>query len=327
MGLHSNIIGHSRQKEILLGSLRRERLSTSYLFAGDSGIGKRLMALEFAKTLNCLSPVTPDNDACDECHSCKKIASLKHPDIMLVEPEKNLIKIDNIREIQEFLSLSPYEGKKKVVIIDNAEYMNQAASNAFLKTLEEPPPNSVLILVTSSADTLLETIRSRCFRLNFSLLSRDETEEILRLHLPDATDTEIATLTRIAMGRPGTVLIDDIEGFFTEMEQILAEIEKGHLLHQWKDRVDIEDWLNHLLLLLRDILVLRLSPSDKDLIIHKNVEKTITRISKKVSDDYIIKLYTDLIELKSALRLNLNVSIVLQYLSTCLMRIKRQTKV
>ncbi|MEK6653183.1 MAG: DNA polymerase III subunit delta', partial [Nitrospirota bacterium] len=143
-----DIIGQEKAINILLGTLSQNRIPSSYLFAGESGIGKKFTAVNFAKTLNCLN--SQPSDCCDECPSCKKIDSQTHPDFMMVTPEKSEIRVEEVRAIEEALSFAPYEGKRKVVIVDEAEAMNASAANAFLKTLEEPPPQSIIILIASS---------------------------------------------------------------------------------------------------------------------------------------------------------------------------------
>ena len=109
MSLLNTVIGHDREKYILLGSLKRGRVATTYLFTGESGIGKRLTALEFARAINCDNPVEEPRglDACDNCGSCRKFSAFVHPDLKIVEAESGVIKIDTIREVQEFLSFTP----------------------------------------------------------------------------------------------------------------------------------------------------------------------------------------------------------------------------
>ena len=118
-----NIIGHERPVRILSGTIKRDRVPSSMLLSGDSGIGKMLAARSYAKALNCLSPI--DFDACDECSSCRKIESGSHPDITCVLPENDEIKIESVRQAEEVLSLKPYEGRLKVLIMDDA-YINVA---------------------------------------------------------------------------------------------------------------------------------------------------------------------------------------------------------
>ena len=207
-----DIIGQEKAINILLGTLSQNRIPSSYLFAGESGIGKKFTAVNFAKTLNCLN--SQPSDCCDECPSCKKIDSQTHPDFMMVTPEKSEIRVEEVRAIEEALSFAPYEGKRKVVIVDEAEAMNASAANAFLKTLEEPPPQSIIILIASSPERLPETIRSRCSRVNFLPLSAARCEEVIK-NQPGVRgrvekDSQLSTVSRLSMGRPGLAISNDL---------------------------------------------------------------------------------------------------------------------
>ncbi|MBS1113480.1 MAG: polymerase subunit gamma and tau, partial [Nitrospirae bacterium] len=167
-----DIIGQDRAVRILLKTIERARIPSSYLFAGESGIGKKLTAINLAKALNCLQPRTHVSrlttyDCCDACSSCKKIDANIHPDFTLILPENGQIRIEEIRAIDSTLSLKAFEGTYKTVIIDDADTLNQSAANAFLKTLEEPPADSLIVLISSNPDRLPDTIRSRCSRINF----------------------------------------------------------------------------------------------------------------------------------------------------------------
>lgn len=169
--MFEGITGHDFQKNILLRAARDNMASHSYLFAGPDGVGKKLMAVGFAKLLNCIDPANARDKGC-ECHSCRKIERGIHPDVVLVEfTGVRNIKVDQVRdEIEEKLYLRPFEGRFKIVIVDEAERMNHSAQNAFLKTLEEPPRDSVIILLTSRPETLLATLRSRCQTVVFNPL-------------------------------------------------------------------------------------------------------------------------------------------------------------
>ncbi len=181
-----DIIGLEFQKKTLIRAVQDKRISHAYLFSGPDGVGKRVMAVEFAKILNCLrgETITEENlkgERCD-CHSCKKIDKGIHPDVFFVEYKgiKN-IKVDQIREeVEERIFLRPFEGRVKVAIVDEAERMNPNAQNAFLKTLEEPPADSVIILITSQPEALLPTIRSRCQMLKFKGISQEIMLEEVR---------------------------------------------------------------------------------------------------------------------------------------------------
>jgi DNA polymerase-3 subunit delta' len=167
-----NLPEQSQGIELLQRSLARGRLGHAYLFAGDQLEELELIARTLAKTLNCQNPVkssgAPD-DCCDECLSCRKIENGTHADIHWARPESKsrVITVDQTREIMREVQLKPTEARHKVAVICGADRLNVQAANAFLKTLEEPPPNSVLILLSTEPSRILETILSRCLRLNF----------------------------------------------------------------------------------------------------------------------------------------------------------------
>jgi DNA polymerase-3 subunit delta' len=165
--------GQSQGVQLLQRSLARGRLGHAYLFTGGQIEALEGLAATLAKTLNCRQPVTVNGaatDCCDECLSCKKIAGENHPDIHWVRPESRsrVVTIDQMRELMREIQLKPAESPYKVAIIAGADRLNAQAANAFLKTLEEPPPRSVLILLSTEPSRILETILSRCLRLNFA---------------------------------------------------------------------------------------------------------------------------------------------------------------
>lgn len=140
-----------------------------------TGSGKRTTAIAVAQLLNCTNPA--DGDACGSCLQCSRIARGVHPDVLVIEPgDSGSIKIESIRDAVERAGYRPFEGKRRVVIVDEADALVAAAQNALLKTLEEPPSTSVFILITARPDMLLQTVRSRCIRLTFATGSRLETD-------------------------------------------------------------------------------------------------------------------------------------------------------
>src|SRR3954464_9288230 len=168
------IVGHSRVLSLLSRSTAAGMLPPSLLFSGASGVGKHLAATAVAQVLNCTSPVsggTLDVDACGECASCKRIARGVHGDVAAVTPgDAGAIKIEQVRDVIDRTIYRPFEGRKRVTIFDDADALVPAAQNALLKTLEEPPPSSVFILVSSRSDALLPTVRSRCSQIRFGRL-------------------------------------------------------------------------------------------------------------------------------------------------------------
>jgi DNA polymerase III subunit delta' len=158
--------------QLLQRSIERGRLGHAYLFAGDQLAELESIARTLAKALNCQQPIKKNGavvDCCDRCLVCRKIEHANHPDIHWVRPESKtrIIRIEQIRGLIEELNLKPTEAQFKVGIVVAADRLKMEAANAFLKTLEEPPPNSILILLTTEPQRILETIVSRCLRLNF----------------------------------------------------------------------------------------------------------------------------------------------------------------
>src|SRR5438093_430479 len=183
----SQIIGHRRLLALLSRSVERDALPPSLLFAGPAGVGKRLAAVAVAQALNCLEVSrlqAPGSavafDACGTCAVCTRIVRGVHPDVLVVDPgDSGSIKIDQVRDIVDRSVYRPFEGRRRVVIIDEADALVTAAQHALLKTLEEPPSSSVFILVTARPDVLLSTVRSRCPQLRFRPLAADDIATVL----------------------------------------------------------------------------------------------------------------------------------------------------
>jgi DNA polymerase III subunit delta' len=196
-----DIEGHDRPVTILKRALANKMLAHAYLFSGDTGIGKRLTAVALAAAVNCGN--SGPGGGCGECPSCRKVAAGAHPDVHVLVPDGDDIKIDQIRQIQSDLALKPFEGEKKVLLVDSAERMNQAAANAFLKTLEEPPGDTLIILVTPMPQSLLSTIRSRCQEIRFQPLPRRTLAQALvkKRGLPEEDAWFLAALAQGSMGR------------------------------------------------------------------------------------------------------------------------------
>lgn len=348
----TRIIGQDRAVAILQGSIRRQRIASAYLFCGESGIGKKLVALNFAKALNCLStasaeapllagfgsvpPAGPQpsgaealRDACETCISCEKINAGTHPDLFILRPDKGTIKIGQIRPtegsggidedgnpfhpLEEFLKFSAYEAARRFVIVEDADLMNDSASNAFLKTLEEPPADTIIILVSSRPNRLLPTIRSRCSRVNFRTLSAADCAAVLRRTL-DSTEVEAAA--RLSMGRPGLAAEHDIteeRNLFLNLFQSMLKAERD----SWASREDMERWFDHAAILLRDLAV-HCATGRKSFLINQDLADQILRMGKSVDLQGIIDIYQELLALKGLLTFNPNKSITWNYAAALL---------
>ncbi len=316
MGLLNTVTGHARPKRILLSSLGRGRIATTYLFTGESGIGKRLAALEFAKAVNCLDPVRDGADrldACDRCSSCRRFASGTHPDLLMVGPRGGTIRIEAVREVQEFLSFTAYEAERKVVLMDDAECMNLPASNAFLKTLEEPPAKSLIILVTMSAERLTDTIRSRCFRVRFSPLNREETLEVIRRNLPGADEETLESLAGLSMGRPGLALREEGTLLRETLGGMVRGVAGGGIEVDWNDREEMEAWLNLFTVVLRELMVLKLAPSERRLLLGGRLSEGLAAAAGGTDLQELTRLYSELTALARHLGFNLSRPITANY--------------
>jgi len=169
--------GRAQGVQLLQRSLARRRLGHAYLFTGDQIDDLEALARTLAKTLNCLEPVLTDGaptDCCDACSHCRKIDQENHADVYWERPESKsrLITVDQTRALMQAVQLKPNESPYKVAVISGADRLNSQAANAFLKTLEEPPARSILVLLSTEPGRILETILSRCLRLNFATAGR-----------------------------------------------------------------------------------------------------------------------------------------------------------
>lgn len=225
-----------------LNRLRTEnRLPHALLFSGASGIGKGELAKDFAHLILCQTP-TPDHQACGSCHSCHLTKAEAHPDFRHIKPEEEgqAIKIDQVRDLTDFVQQTSHQGGYRVVILEPAEAMNINAANALLKTLEEPSPETVLILVSDQRTTLPATIISRCQQYSFSLPAREESLAWLKAESPGV---EWESILDAAQGSPFMALEWHQQGiwafyqnFFRDLYALSQqEADPLHLAVQWKD--------------------------------------------------------------------------------------------
>ena len=174
----TDIQGHENACAFLRGAVTHGRLAHALVFAGPEGIGKRTVALALAAWLHCTAG---GDDACGECVACRQVAAGSHPDVLVVTipAGKKEIGVDRAREVKRFTQMRPVSGRSKLALVDDAHMLTVAAQNALLKTLEEPPASSLLILVTANPDALLPTVRSRCQRVQFAPLAAEAVAALL----------------------------------------------------------------------------------------------------------------------------------------------------
>jgi DNA polymerase-3 subunit delta' len=202
------VIGHEWATELLTHGLEGDRLSQSYLFVGPQRVGKTTLALYLARLLNCLAP---SSRPCGQCSACQKIVQGLHPDVRVINEGEGSIKIDQIREMQREIALSPYQGQWRVYVLCDFQQATAEAANCLLKTLEEPPPKVVLILTATESEALLPTIVSRCQVLNLRALPAKQIGQALQAYWnvqPDRADL-LAKLSRGRMGWAIAASTDD----------------------------------------------------------------------------------------------------------------------
>ncbi len=204
------VLGHDRILQRFRRNLEQGRLASTFLFLGPAGVGKRTTALHLAQCLLCESTPNSQLVACGTCSGCQQVAAQTHPDMILIQKpaDKSFIPVelfigDREHRMREGLchdiALKPFRGGRKVAIIDDADYLNQEGANCLLKTLEEPPPRSVIVLVGTSEQRQLPTIRSRCQIVRFAPLSDRDVAALLRLHSALEED-QIESIARRSAG-------------------------------------------------------------------------------------------------------------------------------
>ena len=200
----AEIIGQKNQLEVLRQALANNRLHHAYLFTGPEGVGKRTIALALAMALHCTEK---NGDFCGRCAECARIKGRNHPDVRVIGrlADKKEISIQQIREMEKEMRFRSFSGGRKMAIVDPASLLNPASQNALLKTLEEPPPDSHLILIAPSAGALLPTLRSRCLRLSFGSLPRHSIAAFLVSEKGMRPD-EAELLAALSMGSLGEAL-------------------------------------------------------------------------------------------------------------------------
>lgn len=197
-----NLIGHEWAVDMLQQHIAKEKTRHAYLFTGSPGLGRRSLALAFARSLTCSLPPAP-GAFCGTCKNCRQMDAMQHPDLNIVQAEQEggMLKVEPIRELRKTILLSPYQAKYRIVLLLRFEEANASAANALLKTLEEAPRQVILLLTASNTEALLPTIVSRCEVLRLHPAPFNEVENLLK---QKGADTEKARLlAHLSAGRPG----------------------------------------------------------------------------------------------------------------------------
>ncbi|MDD5634800.1 MAG: DNA polymerase III subunit delta', partial [Candidatus Omnitrophica bacterium] len=297
------------------------RIPVSFLFSGPEGVGRALTAKALIMSLFCQGKtdgVTP----CLSCVVCHKIDSGVHPDVIWIKPhEKNSnIKIEEIRSLRDALNLKPYESSWSVCVIEDAHMMTVSASNALLKIMEEPPGNSLIILITSKKELLLPTVVSRCSEVRFNSLSIKTAKDIIMDKKPDLDERAAYFLAYFSQGAPGKALelagseVSKRRDLLMEfMKNIAREKELSCLTWYTEDGDDLIDDIELVIMFLRDIIMAREGLGDR--VLDKEIVNTeMYDFFGKYTIGHIYTVVERLINMKNSILGNVNPKLVAQVL-------------
>lgn len=320
----NDILGQDGAKAHLLSAVSDGKVSHAYIFSGEDGSGKMMLAERFAATLQCDNP--SESGPCNMCINCMQAETHNHPDIVYVTHSKKNILVDDIRnQLINDITIKPYSGRYKVYIIDEAEKMNEAAQNALLKTLEEPPEYAVIILLSTNTGAFLQTILSRCVILDLkpvqTYLIRDYLME--NYHLPDYVASLCASFACGCIGKAIRYATDENFIKCRDLMLKLVKAERSFLTADSaeligflgnKDHKDvIDDFFDLLDLWYRDVLVYKSTHNDKRVIFSEELSSVHTQ-AEHYSYEKLNKILQAIEETKDRLIANVSLDAAIQLL-------------
>jgi len=326
-----DITGHRRLLQLIAHAAVRGTLPPSLIFAGPEGVGKRMAALALAQLMNCLKRDDDAIDACGACAACKRIARGVHPDVLIVEPgDTGAIKIEYMRDAIDRAAYRPFEGKRRVVIVDHADALTVPTQDAILKTLEEPPSASTFVLVTACPDVLLPTVLSRCQRLRFGRLSPAEiAATLIRDHeYAEADAHAAASLSDGSIGRALEGATDDFvdarQAAASLLESVATASDPGRRLSGAKallgsasggsDREELARRLCALSSIIRDLGAL-LSRADERCLANGDLRPLLERLRRSFDPDRVLRAFSAVDRALAALDRNASPKIVADWLA------------
>lgn len=282
------IIGHERVVRLLQRFVERDSIPHAILLLGPQGIGKSTVAREWAAAVNCLAE-DPAERPCGTCRSCTLVAANRHPDLIWMQPKKGVWRIDQVRELERNLMLSPVEGRYRIAVLENFDLATQAAANALLKTLEEPAPHALLVLTASDESNLLPTIVSRCHVLKLRPAPEDEIERGLVASGVDAGKARL--YARISGGRPGLAfrmhqepeILAKRESFWQDFLEMLRSGYAERTLYASKlseDQALLQLWFDHWIGWWRDLTLIQEGTPES--IVNVDLMQDLERIARGI---------------------------------------------
>lgn len=332
--MFSKLAGNDLVKQTLKRLLAKDRVPNSMLFAGDEGVGKLQFALELIRAFICTDPV--DGDACGVCGPCGRVDNFLipestdknkdefkrvffggHIDVGKVVTYKRTILVDAIRDLERNANFNPFEAKARFFIIDDADKMNDESSNALLKTLEEPPPQTHIFLFTSRPDSLLATIRSRCQVLRFAPVAPQEIERFLIAERAFTHD-EARLAARLARGSVGRAVSINVEKFRVQREKMLAvvanAIETGDRaallriaeeMNDAKNKDAFEDNLDILQSLIHDVWTITVD-DDRERLVNTDLGDSLAKLAGQAMGRDLPSWLAEIDAIRENLAVNIN---------------------
>lgn len=294
---YSQVVGQNEIKQSLISGIEQSKLSHCYVFEGPKDMGKFKLAVTFAQSLFCNNF---NQEPCESCNDCIKVNSMNHPDLHILDVEEKTIKREVIDELISDIYKKPYESSRKIFIINNAHLMTVQAANTFLKTLEEPPKDTIIILLTTNINLLLPTIVSRCQVIKFKNISTKEIQKYLTKNY-EVDESKASLIANYSKGilNKAVNIINDKDEILSKRSEIINVFDKiiksdeeiiFNLENYFEEKKDnIDEIIEIMMLWIRDITYLK--NNLQNLLINKDLKDLLSEHSflfKKSSGDDII---------------------------------------
>jgi len=310
-----NIYGHESIIERLMFTYQNDLIPSAFLLVGPQGIGKSTLIKEFGQVINCRS-----NSSCHECDNCRMYDNGSHPDFLVVKPNGQFIRIGQIHELINKLSLKPTYAKKRIVLVKDAFRLNQESANSFLKILEEPPLDTLIILTTTDENLLLETILSRCQKLFFSPLTTEQISKVIEKNY-QLQPVEMDFVLNYSQGRLRKEFIEKVDILFNMRRQVLRLLLNPEVEIVLDYCLLIDQWIKkdlHLFFLefcsvwIRDLVCIK--NQDLSNLINQDMLEELQSIDILFTAEQLQWCFSLVIETESAIRANASKNLALESL-------------